>query len=147
MKKSLVIATLFLAAMGAQAADLDLSVGKSNTERTVSRLGVSNTVYGLETNASFTRTETQDKQNVNLTAVTVGKQLFAVGPVKVSAFAGPGFAQTKTQTGFGGVYGVALKYPLATNVDAVLDARRFQGKTRIDSVDGNSVTAGLAVKF
>lgn len=147
MKKSLLIATLFLAAtMGAaQAADFDLSAGRNSQEQTVTRVGVSNAVYGLDTNLSYTRAESKNASNV--TAFTVGKQLVSFGPVKVSAFAGPAFAQTKTQTGFGGVYGVSLKYPLATNVDAVVDARRFQGKTSINSVDGNTVTAGVAVKF
>ena len=147
MKKSLLFATLFLATTmsAAQAADFDLSAGRNSQEQTVTRVGVSNAVYGLDTNLSYTRAESKNASNV--TVFTVGKQLVSFGPVKVSAFAGPAFAQTNTQTGFGGVYGVSLKYPLATNVDAVVDARRFQGKTRVNSVDGNTVTAGVAVKF
>lgn len=170
MKKFALIAALVSAmtmSVVAQATEVGLSLGRNSVEQDVSRVNVGTEVKGVLVDGSLSRVRSGSSTS-DVVALTAGKQLFTVGKGYVDVFAGPAFAQTSrqvsvatgrriggpvygtqeaSQSGFGLVYGVKFGYPVAQNVDVVVDARRFEGQERVASANGNTVSAGVVLKF
>lgn len=78
----------------------------------------------------------------------IGYNFMSIGPVKVNAHVGGAYIDSKNSSdGYAMTFGVDGKYPLAKNVNAVLDVTQQFAQTRVSNGDGTRVTLGVGYKF
>lgn len=163
-KSSLAIAALAMAlSLPALAVDVGLSVGRTSAEQDVSRVSISQAVEQYNVEASLSRVR-DGRFSSDVAALTLGTPVLNLGKAHVDVYGGAAYAYTQTQRGYGVVvsparsrsldesgfavvYGIKGIYPVAKNVDLVVDARSFNGQGRIQTAQTNSVTAGVNIKF
>lgn len=148
MNKTILAIALMFAATAASATSLQVEGGRTfaGADKNLGRVAVTESVLGLNTQLGYTRTF-NDRARTEAVSALVGRDLLKVAGVSLSAFGGGQFARASKAEGFGLVYGVGASYPLTKSIDAIVDVRQVRGQNRIKAVDGNTVNAGLSVKF
>ena len=149
MKKSILAAALVLAATSALAGSIQVEGGRAyaGTDKNVGRIEYATpTVLGLTGKIAYDRTLNKGARAETASAVAA-KDIVKVGDVTVSVLGGAAYARAGNAKGLGLVYGVGASYPLTKSVDLVADVRQFRGQDRIQKLDGNTVAAGVSVKF
>jgi opacity protein-like surface antigen len=86
--------------------------------------------------------------NTDGMGITLGQKFGKVGPVTVTPKVGVAHLRNSAAVdGYALTLGVGASVPLNKTVDLTVDARRQYGQDRVNAFDGNTVTAGLKVKF
>jgi len=150
MKKLAIASLLALAAVSASAIEVGVTaVGQ--TSLNPDRYGYGVTIgenfgeYNLTAGVSRFYRESNDQNRFSLVA---SKDVFKVGPVSLNGRVG--YAWLNNNTGSDGsalTVGAGASVPVAKNVTAGLSVDRQYGQTRVDSFNGNIVTAGIKVGF
>jgi len=150
MKKLAFASILALAAVSASAIEVGVT-GVGQTSLTPDRYGYGVTVgenfggYNLTAGVSRFYRESNDQNRFSLVA---SKDVFKLGPVSLNGRVG--YAYLNNNTGSDGsalTVGAGASVPVTKSVTAGLSVDRQYGQTRVDSFNGNIVTAGIKVGF
>jgi len=148
MLKKLVLVAAMMAAVSAQAVEVGINASRDsgNSSRdggglTIGeRFGTTGIVAGWDRYSSgtelnkYTLMGTYDVANFGKTLVTVK--------------AGVAYVDQKNSTdGYAGLVGVGVSYPVYKQVSLTADYRYQAGQSRISSLDGSTVSAGLKYSF
>lgn len=141
MKKFIIATAIATTAMFASAADVsvsavhDYAVSKTGLKASTSAFGVGVNVAYID--GVYTRY-----------GVSKDFALMSVGPVAVGATVGGIYQNTYNGTsGMGLTAGVKATMPLSKSMTLNVGVDRFMGQDRVSAFDGNSVSAGVTVKF
>lgn len=150
MKKFAIATILATAAIAASAVEVGV-VGVNQATPNPDRYGYGVTVgenfgaYNVTAGVSRFVREANDQTRVTLVG---SREVYKVGPVSLTGRVG--LAYLNNQTGEDGTaltVGVGANVPVAKNVTAGLSVDRQYGQSRVDSFNGNVVTAGIKVGF
>ena len=147
MKKMIFVAAL-MAAVSAQAVELGINASRdtANSDRTGYgiTLGQKYGQTGIE--AGFDRYTTGTE--LNKYTLVGSYDVAKFGGVTVSAKAGAAYIDQKNTTdGYAFLVGAGVAYPIAKQVSLTADYRYQAGQSRISSLDGNTISAGLKYSF
>jgi hypothetical protein len=145
--KKIILATAMVASMcAAQAIEVGVSVVRDMTlEQNATRI----TASGV-TMKSFTPEFSASVMKNVYTRYAVGGHydVTKVGPVALAATGSVGYQASATKgDGYGATLGLAASMPVAKNATFSLGAERRYNQSVIVGSDGNTVVAGLSVKF
>lgn len=149
MKKIVIASLMILSAMAANA--LEISVTGSRDYAKVDRNGVGITVgqaFGQIGATAGIERFTQGANDQNRYSLLGSYNLPNTGPAKISVKGGVAYLDNQSGAdGAAWVAGAGVAIPVTTKVSATLDLTRQFGQTRVNSFDGNKVTAGLKYSF
>lgn len=148
MKKTFIASMLVLAASVASAVELGVTAARDYSGADRSSYGVTlGQKYGaVGVTAGFDRTDTGVRQDRY--TVVGSYDLTKIGPVTVSAKAGGAYLDnTGGNTGYAALVGVGATIPVTKSVAATVDLTNQIGQDRVQSFDGNRITAGLKFSF
>ena len=141
MKKFIIAAALATTAIFASAAEVSVSAVH---DYTVAKTGLkaSTSAFGVGVSAAYI--------DGVYTRYGVSKDfaLMKVGPVALDASVGGVYQNTYNGTsGMGLTAGVKASMPLSKSMTLHAGVDRFMGQDRVSAFDGNTVTAGVTLKF
>jgi opacity protein-like surface antigen len=149
MKKFAIASLLAVAALSASA--VEVGVTAVDATRDTNRQGYGITVgenfgaYNVTAGVSRFIRESNDQTRVSLVG---SREVYKVGSVGLSARAGVAYLNNQTgEDGSAVLVGVGAQMPITTKVAATLSVDRQYGQDRVNSYDGNIVTAGLKYSF
>jgi len=147
MKKVILIAAL-LASMGVQAVELGINASRdtANTDRT----GVGITVGQKFDKVGITAGFDQYKTGTDMNKYTlVGSyDVATVGAATIAVKGGVAYLDQKNTTdGYAALVGAGVSYPLSKQVALTADYRYQAGQSKVSSLDGSTVIAGLKYSF
>jgi outer membrane autotransporter protein len=149
MKKIAIASLIALAAVSASALEVGVTTAReytgTNTNGTGITLGQKFGKVGVAAGFERFTAGTNDQDRLSLTA---GYDIAKIGAITVTSKVG--VAHLNNQRGADGyamTVGVGASMPLTKTVDLTVDARRQYGQDRVQAFDGNTVAAGLRVKF
>lgn len=149
MKKIVIASLIALSAMAASA--LEVGVTGSRDYAGVDRNGVGITVgqtFGRFGATAGIEQFTQGTTDQNRYSLLGSYDVATVGPVKVAVKGGVAYLDNQSGAdGAAWVAGAGVAIPVTTKVSATLDLTRQFGQSRVNSFDGNKVTAGLKYSF
>ena len=150
MRKLASVAILALASIAASAAEVGVTAVDLTTPNQ-GRYGYGITIgdkfgdYTLTAGAARFYRETNDQNRFSLVA---SKDVVTFGPVALSGRLGAAYLANNTgESGTALTVGAGASVPVAKNVTAGLSIDRQYGQSRVNSYDGNIVTAGVKVGF
>lgn len=148
MLKKLVLVAALMAAVSAQAVEVGINASRDNGNSnrdggglTISEsFGTTGIVAGWDRYSSGTELNKYSLMGTYDVA-TFGKAVVAVK-------AGVAYVDQKsTIDGYAGLIGVGVSYPVYKKVSLTADYRYQAGQSRISSLDGSTVSAGLKFAF
>ena len=150
MKKFAIASILAVAAISASAVEVGITAVEQTTPNP-NRYGYGVTVgenfgaYNVTAGVSRFYREANDQTRVTLVG---SRNVYSVGPVSLSARAGVAYLNNQIgEDGSALLVGVGAQAPVAKNVAATLSVDRQYGQDRVNSFNGNVVTAGLKYSF
>lgn len=149
MKKFAIATMIALAATAASALEVGVTTARdyAGDNRNAVGFTVGEKFGAVNVTAGFDRATrgTNDQDRYSLVA---GVDVAKLGPVTVAVKAGGAYLNNQTgQDGYAALVGVGASLPVTKAVSLTLDATRQYGQDRVQSFDGNRVTAGLKYKF
>ena len=149
MKKFAIATMIALAAGAASALEVGVTTGRdyAGTGRNATGLTVGQNLGPINVTAGFDRATlgANDQDRYSLVA---GYNVAKLGPVSVAVKAGAAYLNNQTgNDGYAALVGVGASVPVAKKVALTLDATRQFGQERVNSFDGNRVTAGVKFSF
>jgi hypothetical protein len=149
MKKIAIASLIALAAVSASALEVGVTAAREYTGTNTDGMGITlGQKFGkVGVTAGFERftKEVNDQDRLSLTA---GYDIAKFGPVTVTPKVGVAHLNNSGAVdGYALTLGVGASVPLTKTIDLTVDARRQYGQDRVNAFDGNTVTAGLKVKF
>lgn len=149
MKKIAIASLIALAAVSASALEVGVTAAREYTDTNTNGMGITlGQKFGkVGVTAGFERftKEVNDQDRLSLTA---GYDVAKFGPVTVTPKVGVAHLNNSgAANGYALTMGVGASMPLTKTIDFTVDARRQYGQDRVQAFDGNTVTAGLKVKF
>jgi outer membrane autotransporter protein len=146
--KKIILVTALLATMGAQAAEFGINTSRdtANSERTGYGLTIGQKYDKVGITAGFDRYTTGTE--LNKYSLVTSYDVAKFGATTVAVKAGVAYLDQKNTTdGYAALVGAGVSYPLSKQVALTADYRYQAGQSRISSLDGNSVSAGLKYSF
>jgi opacity protein-like surface antigen len=147
--KKIVIATLMLAAFGAQAIELGITGTRdySGTDRNGAGLTIGQKVGAVSVTGGFERL-TAGNNDQDRYSVVVGYDVAKFGPVTVTPKIGAAYLNNQTTAdGYAMTVGVGASVPVTKQVTVGLDYARQYGQDRVTQFDGNRLTASVKYGF
>lgn len=149
MKKFAIASILAIAALSASAVELGVNGSRdfANADRNGYGVTIGQKFGAFSATAGFDR---YTKGAVDLDKYTIvgGYDVAKVAGATITAKAGVAYLQPQSgQTGYAGLVGVGASYPLTNKLSATVDYRYQAGQTRVESLDGSTVSAGLKYSF
>jgi outer membrane autotransporter protein len=147
MKKIIFVAAL-MAAVSAQAVELGINASRDNgnSNRDGGGLTISESFGTTGIVAGWDRYSSGTELNKYSLMGTYDVANF--GKAVVAVKAGVAYVDQKNSTdGYAGLVGVGVSYPVAKKVSLTADYRYQAGQSRISSLDGGTVSAGLKYSF
>jgi outer membrane autotransporter protein len=146
--KKVILVTALLASMGAQAVELGINASRdtANTDRT----GVGITVGQKFDKVGITAGFDQYKTGTDMNKYTlVGSyDVATVGAATIAVKGGVAYLDQKNSTdGYAALVGAGVSYPLSKQVALTADYRYQAGQSKVSSLDGSTVIAGLKYSF
>ena len=146
--KKVILVTALLASMGAQAIELGINASRdtANTDRT----GVGITVGQKFDKVGITAGFDQYKTGTDMNKYTlVGSyDVATVGAATIAVKGGVAYLDQKNTTdGYAALVGAGVSYPLSKQVALTADYRYQAGQSKVSSLDGSTVIAGLKYSF
>ena len=150
MKKIVIATVIALAATAASALEVGVTTTtdySGATNRTGYGLTVGNKMGAMNVTAGFDRitagTNDQDRYSI-----TAGYTVAKFGPVTVAPNVGVAYLNNQTGAdGYAMTVGVGASMPVTKQISLGVNFARQYGQDRVQSSDGNRVTAGLTYKF
>jgi outer membrane autotransporter protein len=146
--KKIILVTALLASMGAHAAEFGINTSRdtANSERTGYGLTIGQKYDKVGITAGFDRYTTGTE--LNKYSLVTSYDVAKFGATTVAVKAGVAYLDQKNTTdGYAALVGAGVSYPLSKQVALTADYRYQAGQSRISSLDGNSVSAGLKYSF
>lgn len=147
MKKIILVAAL-VASMGAQALELGVNVGRdtANTDRTGYGLSVGQKFGAYGVTAGFDRYTAGN--GLDKYSVVGSYDVTKIGSVTVAVKAGGAYLNQKTgNDGYAALVGAGISFPLTQAVAATVDYRYQAGQSRVNNLNGSTISAGLKYSF
>jgi hypothetical protein len=149
MKKIAIASLIALAATAASALEVGVTAAREyvGTNSNGAGITVGQKFGKVGVTAGFERftKEAADQDRLSLTA---GYDIAKFGPVTITPKVGVAHLNNSAAVnGYALTVGVGAGVPLSKTVDFTVDARRQYGQDRVQAFDGNTVAAGLRVKF
>lgn len=147
--KKVILAAALLTALAAQAVEVGVntSVDYSNTDRTAFGVTVGEKFGNFGITAGFDRY----KKGNDLDKYTlVGSyDVTKFGSATVAVKAGVAYLDNRQvgNDGYAALVGAGVSIPITKQVAAIVDYRYQTGQSRVSSLNGNTVTAGLKYSF
>ena len=148
MKKIAIASILALSAVAASAVE----VGVTNTRddagaRNATGLTVSNSYGQLGVTAGFERF-TKGANDQDRYSLTAGYNVATISTVTITPKIGAAYLNNQTgANGYAMTVGVGASMPITKQISVGVDYARQYGQDRVQSFDGDRVTAGVTVKF
>jgi len=149
MKKFAIATMIVLAASAASALEVGVTTARdyAGTNRNATGVTVGEKFGAVTLTAGFDRATlgTNDQDRFSLVA---GYNVAKLGPVSVAVKGGAAYLNNQTgQDGYAALVGVGASLPINKNMALTVDATRQYGQDRVNSFDGNRVTAGVKYSF
>ena len=146
--KKVILVTALLASMGAQAVELGINASRdtSNTDRT----GVGITVGQKFDKVGITAGFDQYKSGTDLNkySLVASYDVAKVGAATIAVKGGVAYLDQKNTTdGYAALVGAGVSYPLSKQVALTADYRYQAGQSKVSSLDGSTIIAGLKYSF
>jgi len=128
----------------AQAVEIGITDGSNFTKNeNVWGVTVGTQVKGYNVTGGFARNNSSDSYSV------IGaKNVTKFGPTTIAVKAGGAYTDIKgTSTGYAAIVGAGATVPLTGKVSATLDYSYQAGQNKVNTQDGNRLTAGLKYSF
>ena len=149
MKKFAIATAIALAATAASALEVGVTTARdyNGDNRNAAGFTVGEKFGAVNVTAGFDRA-TRGTNDQDRYSVVAGVDVAKLGPVTVGVRAGGAYLNNQTgENGYAALVGVGASMPVTKQVSLTLDATRQYGQDRVQSFDGNRVTAGLKYKF
>lgn len=149
MKKFAIATMIALAATAASALEVGVTTARdyAGTDRNATGVTVGEKFGAVTVTAGFDRATlgANDQDRYSLVA---GYNVAKLGPVTVAVKGGAAYLNNQTgQDGYAALIGVGASLPVSKKVALTVDATRQYGQDRVNSFDGNRVTAGVKYSF
>ena len=147
MKKIIFIAALF-AATAASAVELGINASRdmANSDRTGYGVTVGQKFDKVGVTAGFDRYTTGS--DLDKYTLVGSYDVAKFGSVTLAAKAGVAYLNQKTgNDGYAGLVGAGISVPLTQNIAATVDYLYQAGQSRVNSLDGSTVSAGVKFAF
>ena len=149
MKKFAIATMIALAATAASALEVGVTTARdyAGNNRNATGVTVGEKFGAVTLTAGFDRATlgTNDQDRYSLVA---GYNVAKLGPVTVAVKGGAAYLNNQTgQDGYAALVGVGATLPVTKQVSLTVDATRQYGQDRVNSFDGNRVTAGVKYSF
>ena len=149
MKKFAIATMIALAATAASALEVGVTTARdyAGTNRNATGVTVGEKFGAVTVTAGFDRATlgATDQDRYSLVA---GYNVAKLGPVSVAVKGGAAYLNNQTgQDGYAALIGVGASVPVTKQVSLTVDATRQYGQDRVNSFDGNRVTAGVKYSF
>lgn len=146
--KRVILVTALLAAFSAQAVEVGVNASSdtANTDRTGYGVTIGQKFDKVGVTAGFDRYST----GVDLNKYTLmgSYDVAKVGTATVAVKAGVAYLDQKnTKDGYAGLVGAGVSIPVTKQVAATVDYRYQAGQSRVNNLDGSTVSAGLKYSF
>lgn len=146
--KKLVLVAMLMAAFSAQAVEVGINASNdtANTDRTGYGVTIGQKFDKVGVTAGFDRyTKGNDLDKYTL----VGSyDVTKIGTATVAVKAGVAYLNQKTgNDGYAGLVGAGVSIPVTAKLAATVDYRYQAGQSRVNNLDGSTVTAGLKYSF
>jgi hypothetical protein len=149
MKKFAIATVIALAATAASALEVGVTTARdyAGTNRNATGVTVGEKFGAVTLTAGFDRATlgANDQDRYSLVA---GYNVAKLGPVTVAVKGGAAYLNNQTgQDGYAALVGVGASVPVTKQISLTVDATRQYGQDRVNSFDGNRVTAGVKYSF
>ena len=146
--KKIILVTALLASMGAQAVEVGINTSHSfaNADRTGYGLTIGQKFDKVGITAGFDRFTTGT--DLNKYSLVGSYDVTKVGAATIAVKGGVAYLDQKGAVdGYAALVGAGVSYPLTKELALTADYRYQAGQSRISSLDGSSVSAGLKYSF
>lgn len=146
--KKIILVTALLAAFSAQAVEVGVNASSdtANTDRTGYGVTIGQKFDKVGVTAGFDRYST----GIDLNKYTLmgSYDVAKVGTATVAVKAGVAYLDQKNaKDGYAGLVGAGVSIPVTKQVAATVDYRYQAGQSRVNNLDGSTVSAGLKYSF
>jgi len=146
--KKVILVTALLASMGVQAVELGINASRdtANTDRT----GVGITIGQKYDKVGITAGFDQYKSGTDLNkySLVASYDVAKVGAATIAVKGGVAYLDQKNTTdGYAALVGAGVSYPLSKQVALTADYRYQAGQSKVSSLDGSTIIAGLKYSF
>jgi len=149
MKKFAIATMIALVATTASALEVGVTTARdyASTDRNANGVTVGEKFGAVTLTAGFDRS-TQGANDQDRFSLVAGYNVAKLGPVSVAVKGGAAYLNNQTgQDGYAALVGVGASLPINKNMALTVDATRQYGQDRVNSFDGNRVTAGVKYSF
>lgn len=149
MKKFAIATMIVLAASAASALEVGVTTARdyAGTNRNATGITVGEKFGAVTLTAGFDRA-TQGATDQDRYSLVAGYNVAKLGPVTVAVKGGAAYLNNQTgQDGYAALVGVGAALPINKNMTFTVDVTRQYGQDRVNSFDGNRVTAGVKYNF
>ena len=146
--KNIILATALLASMSAQAVELGINASRdtANSDRTGYGLTIGQKYDKVGITAGFDRYTTGI--DLNKYTLVTSYDVTKVGAATIAVKGGVAYLDQKgTTDGYAALIGAGVSYPLSKQVALTADYRYQAGQSKISSLDGGTIAAGLKYSF
>lgn len=151
MKKGILLVAL-MASFAANAADLKTEIGftgsrdTANSDRSGYGFTIGQKYDKIGLTAGFDRYTSGT--DLNKYSVVGSYDVANIGKATVAVKAGFAYLDQKGSTdGYAGLMGAGISMPVTSNLAATVDYRYQAGQSRVSSLDGSTISAGLKYSF
>jgi len=146
--KKVILVTALLASMGAQAVELGINASRdtANTDRT----GYGITIGQKYDKVGITAGFDQYKSGIDMNkySLVASYDVTKVGAATIAVKGGVAYLDQKNTTdGYAALVGAGVSYPLSKQVALTADYRYQAGQSKVSSLDGSTIIAGLKYSF
>jgi opacity protein-like surface antigen len=148
MKKIAIASILALSAVAASALEVGVTTTRDDTgARNATGFTVGNSYGRLGVAAGFERF-TQGANDQDRLSIVAGYNVAKIGAITVTPKVGAAYLNNQTgQDGYAATVGIGASMPLTKKVTVGVDYARQYGQDRVQSFDGDRVTASVKYRF
>ena len=150
MKKIAIASLIALAATAASALEIGTTVTRDYSgaeNRNGGGITIGQTYGATSVTAGFERFQ-KGSNDQDRFSLVVGREVTRIKTASVAVKGGVAYLNNQTgQDGYAMTVGAGVSVPLTKQVSFGLDVARQYGQDRVNSSDGNTVTAGLNYRF
>ena len=146
--KKIILVTALLASMGAQAVELGINASRdtTNSDRNGYGFTIGEKYDKVGITAGFDRYTTST--DLNKYSLVTSYDVTKVGAATIAINGGVAYLDQKNTTdGYAALVGAGVSYPLSKQVALTADYRYQAGQSRVSSLDGGTIAAGLKYSF
>jgi outer membrane autotransporter protein len=148
MKKIAIASILALSAIAASAVEIGVTTTRDDTAaRNAAGITIGQSYGRVGVTAGFERF-TKGANDQDRYSLTAGYNVATIGTVTVTPKIGAAYLNNQTgSNGYAMTVGVGASMPITKQISVGVDYARQYGQDRVQSFDGDRVTAGVAFKF